>query len=203
LCSHNLMPRPTSRLCFVRRPGTGDHESLAKQRGGFLRPQLTRSEGGLLAICARSAVRRRAGRNSAQRSPFSFRLSAVEEDAVRSFRIILLVLMLVIAAALAAGAWLIAEQPQPRTAEGWSLGPPLAAPRGELATAVGYARPCPAPPCADNERLFVLGGLSGFFNPESRVEVFNPTRNTWSVGPPLPDARHHFSPSHLRDPPPL
>ena len=118
---------------------------------------------------------------------------------MRSFRIILLVLTLVIAAALAAGAWRIAEQPQPRMAEGWSLGPPLPAARGELATAVGYARPCPAPPCADNERLFVLGGLSGFFNPESRVEVFDPTRNTWSVGPPLPDARHHFAAAQLGD----
>jgi Kelch motif/Galactose oxidase, central domain len=118
---------------------------------------------------------------------------------VRGFRIILLILMLATVAGLVAGAWLIADQPQPREAERWSLGPSLPAPRGELATAVGYARPCPTPPCADSERLFVLGGLSGFFNPQSRVEVFDPTRHAWSVGPRLPAARHHFAASRLGD----
>src|SRR5262249_31239127 len=91
------------------------------------------------------------------------------------------------------------HQPQPRVAEHWSLGPPLPAPRGELATAVGYVQPCRAPPCPEGERLFVLGGLSGFFIPESRVEVFDPTRNTWSVGPQLPAPRHHFAAARLGD----
>jgi N-acetylneuraminic acid mutarotase len=118
---------------------------------------------------------------------------------VRGFRMILLILMLATVAGLVAGAWLIADQPQPREAERWSLGPSLPAPRGELATAVGYARPCPTPPCADSERLFVLGGLSGFFNPQSRVEVFDPIRNTWSVGPELPAARHHLAAAQLGD----
>ena len=93
---------------------------------------------------------------------------------MRGFRIILLILMLAIIAGLGAGAWLITSQPQPRETERWSLGPSLPAPRGELATAVGYARPCPTPPCADSGRLFVLGGLSGFFNPKSQVEFSIP-----------------------------
>jgi len=118
---------------------------------------------------------------------------------VRGFRRSLLILMLAMAAGLGAGAWLITSQPQPHEAERWSLGPPLPVPRGELAVAVGYARPCTTPPCAESERLFVLGGLSGFFNPESRVEVFDPILNTWSLGPQLPAARHHFAAAQLGD----
>jgi len=118
---------------------------------------------------------------------------------VRVVRAILLVLVLAIVAGLGAGAWLLTHQPQPRIAERWSLGPPLPAPRGELATGVGYAQPCRAPPCPEGERLFVLGGLSGFFIPESRVEVFDPTRNAWSVGPQLPAPRHHFAAARLGD----
>ena len=118
---------------------------------------------------------------------------------MRFFRAILLVLVLATVAGLGAGAWLMTHQPQPRVAEHWSLGPPLPAPRGELATAVGYVQPCRAPPCPESTRLFVLGGLSGFFNPESRVEVFDPTRNAWSAGPQLPAPRHHFAAARLGD----
>jgi Kelch motif protein len=161
---------------------------------------MQRGGAGLARADARYSKKVRSlGRNSAQRLPFSFRLSTAEEGAVRGFRIILLILMLAMVAGLGASAWLITSQPQPREAEGWSLGPSLAAPRGELATAIGYARPCPTLPCADSERLFVLGGLSGFFNPESRVEVFDLILNTWSVGPQLPAARHHFAVARLGD----
>src|SRR5262245_15342792 len=95
---------------------------------------------------------RNTGRNSTQRLSFSFRLFAAEEGAVRGLRIILRILILAMVAGLGAGAWLISSQPQPREAERWSLGPSLLGPRGELAVAVGYARPCPTPPCVDRER---------------------------------------------------
>jgi len=102
-------------------------------------------------------------------------------------------------AALGAGTWLLTHRPQPRRVEGWSLGPPLPKARGELATAIGYVRPCRTSPCADSEHLFVLGGLVGFYQPQSRVEIYDPTRMSWAAGPSLPAPRHHLAAARLGD----
>ena len=112
---------------------------------------------------------------------------------LKAIRAILVVLALF--AVLAAGGlgWLYAMPAQPRAAEAWQLGPPLPARRGELAMAVAHAEPCPAPPCPAAERLFVLGGLSGLFNPLTRVAVYDTNRKAWSAGPPLPEPRHHLA----------
>ena len=93
--------------------------------------------------------------------------------------------------------WLYTMQPTPRAVEGWLLGPALPAARGELATAVGYTQACPAPPCPEAERLYVLGGLSGFFRPARRVSVYDPNRKVWNAGPSLPAPRHHFAAASL------
>jgi len=116
---------------------------------------------------------------------------------MRVGRAILVVLALAIVGGLGAVLWLLTHQPEPRVAEGWSLGTPLPARRGELATAVGYAHPCNAPSCADSERLYVLGGLAGFFEPQARVEFYDAARNEWASGVPLPAPRHHFAAARL------
>src|SRR5438105_14073474 len=93
-------------------------------------------------------------------SPFSSRF-ALRKGAVRIARGMLLVFALAVIAAVGGVAWLLVNQPRPRSSEGWALGPALPAPRGELATAVGYAQACGSVSCPDAERLYVLGGLSG------------------------------------------
>jgi N-acetylneuraminic acid mutarotase len=118
---------------------------------------------------------------------------------LRALRAILVILLIAILVAASGVAWLFTVQPEPRAAVAWSLGPPLPAARGELATATGYADPCLAPPCADAERLFVLGGLSGLFEPQRSVTVYDPNRRTWAVGPSLPAPRHHFAAAALGD----
>ena len=114
--------------------------------------------------------------------------------AIRNFIVVVGLL-----AVLAAGAlgWLYATPPQPRAAEGWQLGPPLPARRGELAMAVGDAEPCPARACPAAERLYVLGGLAGLFRPLTRVAVYDPGRKSWRPGPPLPEPRHHLAATGL------
>jgi NAD(P)-dependent dehydrogenase (short-subunit alcohol dehydrogenase family) len=52
------------------------------------------------------------------------------------------ILGLLVICAVGVVAWLIEVPPLPRVAVGWTLGPDMAAPRGELATAVGYSTPC-------------------------------------------------------------
>jgi N-acetylneuraminic acid mutarotase len=47
--------------------------------------------------------------------------------------------------------------------------------------------------------LFVLGGLSRLFNPEARVDIYDPAGRAWTAAPPLPAARHHFSAARLGD----
>jgi Kelch motif len=96
-------------------------------------------------------------------------------------------------------AWLLVAQPRPREAAGWSLGPSLPPARGELATVVGYARPCPVPPCPQTERLYVLGGLAGLFRPLASVSVYDPDQQRWIAGPALPAARHHLAAARLGD----
>ena len=101
-------------------------------------------------------------------------------------------LFIVAAAVLVAATvgWLYATPTKPRVTEAWLLGPSLPAARGELATAVAYGEPCTKPPCA---RLYVLGGLSGFFRPLRNVSVYDPNRKLWTAGPSLPAPRHHFA----------
>jgi N-acetylneuraminic acid mutarotase len=118
---------------------------------------------------------------------------------MRVIRAVLVVLALAIIGGLGAIFWIFTHQPQPRVAEGWSLGPPLPGPRGELATAVGYAQPCGLPSCPDSERLYVLGGLAGLFDPQTRVDIYDPARKAWAAGPPLPAPRHHFAAARLGD----
>jgi hypothetical protein len=102
-------------------------------------------------------------------------------------------------AVLAAGAlgWLYASPPAPRASEAWQLDPPLPVRRGELAMAVTHVEPCPAPPCAAAERLYVLRGLAGLFRPQIRVAVYDPNRKSWRPGPPLPEPRHHLAAAGL------
>jgi N-acetylneuraminic acid mutarotase len=113
------------------------------------------------------------------------------------FRGILVVLGLLVASAIGAGAWLYATPPQPRTAAPWMLGPPLPGARGELATAAGYAEFCRSLSCPGAERLYVLGGLSGLFWPEDSVAIYDPNRRLWAAGPPLPAPRHHLAAARL------
>jgi N-acetylneuraminic acid mutarotase len=102
-------------------------------------------------------------------------------------------------AGLGIGAWLLTIEPEPRLVEGWSMGPPLPAARGELVAAVGNVRACRTPPCPESERLFVLGGLTGFFEPQASVEIFDPAQIAWAAGPALPAPRHHFAAARLGD----
>lgn len=100
-------------------------------------------------------------------------------------------------AASAVVAWLYLTAPEPSAAGGWDLEAPLPDPRGELATAVAHAAPCPMPPCPNVERLFVVGGLAGLGRAQDRVESYDPTLGLWSVGPPLPGPRHHLGAAGL------
>jgi hypothetical protein len=86
---------------------------------------------------------------------------------------------------------LFATAPSPEEADAWSLGPPLPSARGELATAVVHAAECPAPPCPELERLYVVGGLAGPGRPQDGVARFDPTAGAWRDAPPLPSPRHH------------
>ena len=109
-----------------------------------------------------------------------------------------MVLGVVIVCCVGAIAWFFATPPQPRTTTaGWILGPELAAARGELASAVGYATPCTSPPCPNAERLYVLGGLSGLLKPLNAVTIYDPHQRRWTVGPSLPAPRHHFAAARL------
>ena len=104
--------------------------------------------------------------------------------------------LLIVAAALlvaTTAGWLYATTTRPRATEAWLLGPSLPAARGELATAVAYSEPCAQPPCPQAERLYVLGGLSRLFRPVRSVAVYDPNRKLWTMGPPLPEPRHHFA----------
>jgi N-acetylneuraminic acid mutarotase len=107
------------------------------------------------------------------------------------------VLGLVLICAFGAIAWLVEIPPRPRVTAAWTLGPEMLSARGELATAVGYSEPCATPPCPDAERLYVLGGLSGLFRPDDRVEIYDARRMLWSAGPSLPAPRHHFAAARL------
>jgi hypothetical protein len=99
-------------------------------------------------------------------------------------------LFVIVAAALVGNTigWLYATSPKPRAVEGWLVGPSLPIARGELAMAVAFAHACVAPPCPADERLYVLGGLSGLFRPRNSVSVYDPNAKLWSKGPPLTGA---------------
>lgn len=71
--------------------------------------------------------------------------------------------------------------------------------RGELATAVAYAGPCPAPPCPELERLYVVGGLSGIGTTEDAVVIYDPHSRQWNAGPRLPEPRHHLAAASIGD----
>jgi hypothetical protein len=92
---------------------------------------------------------------------------------------------------------LYATAPGPREADGWRTLAPLPEPRGELATAVAHASPCPVAPCPEAERLYVLGGLSGLGRIRDDVSIYDPTGGAWSAGPPLPRPRHHLGAAGL------
>jgi hypothetical protein len=92
---------------------------------------------------------------------------------------------------------LLVTAPGARDAEGWTLGPPLPAARGELATAVVQPRACAEPPCPDAELLYVVGGLAGLGSPQDDVAVYDPIARGWREGPPLPEARHHLGATGL------
>jgi hypothetical protein len=107
-------------------------------------------------------------------------------------------LMLAIpAVGVAAVAWLYLTEPQPREAEGWTLGVPLPWARGELATAVAHVAPCLEAPCPELEQLFVLGGLSGLGTTEDAVTVYDPAEQRWTLAAPLPAPRHHLAAAGL------
>jgi hypothetical protein len=108
---------------------------------------------------------------------------------IRTMLAVVGLLAVIVAGAVA---WLYATPPQPRAAEAWQLGPPLPTSRGELAMAVAQAEPCATPLCTA-ERLYVIGGLSGLFTPETGVSIYDPNRKVWSAGPPLPAPRHHLA----------
>ena len=83
-------------------------------------------------------------------------------------------------------AFLIATNPQPRTAVGWEFLAPLPSARGETAAAV-----------ADG-RLYVIGGMTGLGGEASdEVSVYDPARDTWTEGPSLPAPRHHAASTSL------
>jgi Kelch motif len=107
------------------------------------------------------------------------------------------ILGLLVICAVGVVAWLIEVPPLPRVAVGWRLGPDMSAPRGELATAVGYSTPCTTSSCGEAERLYVLGGLSSLFKPEAKVEIYDDRRKLWTTGPSLPARRHHFAAARL------
>jgi hypothetical protein len=109
---------------------------------------------------------------------------------LRILRGLLVILGLMVICAIGAMACLIEVL-------GWTLGPDLPAPRGELATAVGYSAPCTTSSCGEAERLYVLGGLSGLFRPEDKVEIYDGRRKLWTTGPSLPAPRHHFAAARL------
>jgi hypothetical protein len=96
-----------------------------------------------------------------------------------------------VALAVVAVVLLYATAPGPREAEGWTLGPPLPTARGEVATAVVHAAPCPEPPCPELERLYVVGGLAGLARPQDGIARFDPRTGEWAAAPPLPSPRHH------------
>lgn len=115
-------------------------------------------------------------------------VSATLSRALATVALLLLVGVLV---GVGAYLFLLATAPEPRETDAWTLGPAMPSARGELATAVAHAGPCPDSPCPDLERLFVLGGLSGLARTEDRVESFDPGREAWTEEPPLPAPRHH------------
>ena len=92
---------------------------------------------------------------------------------------------------------LLVTAPGPSVVEGWELGPPLPSERGELASAVAHAEPCPTPPCPEAERLFVVGGLAGLVRVADEVAVFDPVRQAWALTDPLPAPRHHLGAAGL------
>src|ERR1700680_4305539 len=123
---------------------------------------------------------------------------------MRVFRVIwqilaVIALIVVVAVVLVGGTvgWLYATSPKPRAVQAWLLGPLLPTARGELAMAVAYGQPCAAPPCPAAERLYVMGGLSGFYRPRPSVSVYDPNLKLWSAGPSLPAPRHHFAAAGL------
>jgi len=78
-------------------------------------------------------------------------------------------------------AYLLLTTPGPRQSRGWERLADLPAGRGETASAV-----------ADDRLLYVIGGLQGgFASTSDRVDVYEAATDTWTVAPPLPEARHH------------
>lgn len=105
-----------------------------------------------------------------------------------------IILLAVALAAAGVVAWLFLTSPGPREpTAGWSLAHPLPSARGELATAVGHARPCPDPPCPEAERLYVIGGLAGLARPQARVAAYDAAEGLWREAPSLPAPRHHLA----------
>jgi hypothetical protein len=81
---------------------------------------------------------------------------------------------------------MIATNPSPRESPGWIELAPMPEARGETTTAVL------------NDRLYVLGGLTGIVARASdTVSVYDPATDAWTDGPALPDSRHHAAAAAL------
>jgi hypothetical protein len=53
--------------------------------------------------------------------------------------------------------------------------------------------------CAVKNRVYVLGGFQTFGTGLNRVEVFNPTQNSWTTGPSMPESVYDFGAAVWRD----
>jgi Kelch motif len=99
-------------------------------------------------------------------------------------------LLVGVVAAIAGGllvgaALLVFTNPRPREAPGWTLAAPMPLARGEIATAVL------------EDRLYVLGGLSGAGGTSDAVSVYDAPNDRWTEGPSLPAPRHHAAAAAL------
>jgi hypothetical protein len=99
----------------------------------------------------------------------------------RWLRVLLIGALVLVGLAVVAVAVLVATTPGPRESPGWTLAAPMpGGGRGEVATAVV------------DGRLYVIGGLAGAPTQTSdEVTVYDPARDEWQAGAPLPEARHH------------
>ncbi|RFA25181.1 hypothetical protein CAI21_19620 [Alkalilimnicola ehrlichii] len=100
---------------------------------------------------------------------------------LRSIGVLVAVIVVI---ALAMGAWLLLVKPVPQERDGWTLGPDLPRPFGELATTV-------LPRENGAETLVVLSGIAGFGEVVNDVFLYDAETDAWRQGPSLPAARHH------------
>jgi Kelch motif protein len=114
--------------------------------------------------------------------------------ALRVGGIVLLMLAVALGAFLG---YLATSSPQPRDASpGWVRLRDMPHSRGEVGSAVVTAvrngpNICAKPPCPE-QLLYVVGGLRGTAaKAVDLVDVYDPEGDVWSIGPRLPEPRHH------------